>query len=315
MFHTARPILRSLALVALIISLISCKDQGEAGFIGKSKEKERPVEKAKNPLSQDFKRYWYAGKAEITSYDLEQARYGEMRNGSAVLIFVTEPFLADRQVKPDRSGPDDISVLKLNSTKNFLTGIYPYSIMNSSFYPVHDNQHAIKLTASVQEWCGQVFTQLNNRADFDINSFSYFESEGDRSIKLDKTHLENEIWNRIRINPDRLPMGKISIIPSLEYLRLAHKEIKAYEAVAELHVGPEYNMYSINYPALERTLTIRFSNTFPYGIEGWSESSKNGSGPDAKILTTTAKRIKTLMQAYWQENKNTDVFLRDSLGL
>src|SRR5690606_23602992 len=134
-------------------------------------------------------------------------------------------------------------------------------------------------------------------------------------IKLDKTHLENEIWNKIRINPDRLPIGKISIIPSMEYLRLAHKDIKAYEAVAELDIGQEYNDYTITYPTLDRTLTINFSKTFPYGIEGWSESAKNGSGPDAKTLTTTARKINTLMRAYWQENKNTDVFLRDSLGL
>ena len=312
-------ILRSVASLILIISLTSCKEgsnKAEPGFVGKSERKERVIETTKrNPLSPDFKQYWYAGKAEITSYSLKQARYGEMRDGNAVLIFVTEPFLADRQVKADRSTPDNISVLKLNSTKNFLTGIYPYSIMNSSFYPVHDDQHAIKLTSSVQEWCGQVFTQLNNRENFEINSFSYFESEGDRHIKLDKTHLENEIWNKIRINPDNLPTGKIDIIPSLEYLRLAHKDIKAYEAIAELHIGTEYSDYTITYPTLERTLTINFSKTFPYIIEGWSESSVSGSGPDTKTLTTTAGKIKTLIGAYWQENKNTDVFLRDSLGL
>lgn len=309
------PILRSIALLVLVTSLISCKDKGETGFMGKSPKKQTVTETAKNPLSADFKQYWYAGKAEITSYVLEQARYGEMRDGSAVLIFVTEPFLADRQVKADRSDPDDISVLKLNSTKNFLTGIYPYSIMTSSFYPVNDDQHAIKLTSSVLEWCGQVFTQLNNRSDFEIDSYSYFGSEGDRSLKLAKTHLENEIWNKIRINPNGLPIGEIQIIPSLEYLRLAHKEIKAYDAKAKLTLGPEYNDYSITYPALERTLTINFSKFFPYSIEGWSESSKNGSGPDAKTLTTKARKINTLMRAYWKENKNSDVFLRDSLGL
>ena len=82
----------------------------------------------KRQLSTAFKKYWYAGKAEITSYKLEQARYGELRNGKAVLIYVTEPFSADKQVKADQNAPSNISVLKLNSTKKFLTGIYPYSI-------------------------------------------------------------------------------------------------------------------------------------------------------------------------------------------
>ncbi|MCK0145509.1 septum formation inhibitor Maf [Arenibacter sp. F26102] len=269
----------------------------------------------KNQLSEEFKSYWYAGKAEITSYKLEQARYGELRDGNAVLIYVTEPFLASKQVKADNSNPDNVSVLKLNSTKKFLTGIYPYSIMNSSFYPVADNQHAIKLTSSVQEWCGQVFTQLNNREKFEVNSFSYFESDGDQTLTLDKTDLENEIWNKIRINPNNLPQGNISIIPSLEYLRLAHKELKSYTANAELSTEGNLQTYKITYPELDRTLAITFEKSFPYGIEYWSETYKSGFGPDSQTLTTKATKIKTLNRAYWQENRNSDVFLRDSLGL
>ncbi|PXX25634.1 septum formation inhibitor Maf [Arenibacter sp. ARW7G5Y1] len=266
-------------------------------------------------LSEEFKNYWYAGKAEITSYKLDQARYGELREGNAVLIYVTEPFLADKQVKADQSNPNNVSVLKLNSTKKFLTGIYPYSIMNSSFYPVSDKQHAIKLSASVQEWCGQVYTQLNNRDKFEVNSFSYFESEGDQTIILDKTHLENEIWNKIRINPNNLPVGNIHMVPSMEYLRLAHKQLKAYGAKAELNLDADPNTYKITYPELDRTLAISFSKSFPYTIEYWSESYTSGFGSKAKILTTKATKIKTLKRAYWQENKNSDVFLRDSLGL
>ena len=149
-----------------------------------------PSNSPKKPLSETFKKYWYAGNAEITSYQLEMARYGEIREGKSVLVYVTEPFAAGKQVKADRSNPSNIPVLKLNATKKFLTGIYPYSIMTSSFYPVSNDQHAIKLTNSVQEWCGQVFAQLNNKSQFEVNSFSYFESEGDHQFKLDKAILE-----------------------------------------------------------------------------------------------------------------------------
>lgn len=187
--------------------------------------------------------------------------------------------------------------------------------MNSSFYPVSDNQHAIKLTASVQEWCGQVFSQLNNRDKFEIKSFSYFESEGDQTITLDKTDLENEIWNKIRVNPKNLPIGNVKMVPSMEYLRLAHKQVKAYEAQAELNTEATLNTYKITYPDLERTLEISFSKSFPHTIENWSETYKSGFGPNAQTLTTRATKIKTLKRAYWQENKNSDVFLRDSLGL
>ncbi|GGW31898.1 hypothetical protein [Arenibacter certesii] len=313
--------IRTVHLVVLLLTITalgSCKKENESakdGFVGNTKTTPSKAETEKRTLSKEFKDYWYSGKAEITSYKLEQAQYGEIREGKAVLIFVTEPFMADKQVKPDRPNADHISVLKLNSTKNFLTGIYPYSIMSSSFYPVYDNQHATKLTSSVQEWCGQVFTQLNNRSQFEVNSYSYFESEGDQYQELEKAHLENELWNKIRINPSNLPIGKIKIIPSLEYLRMAHKKVMAYEANANLEVTDDKSAYTINYPTLERTLSINFSNSFPYSIESWTESYKSGGKKDGIILTSKALKIKTLKRAYWQENKNSDVFLRDSLGL
>jgi len=53
-------------------------------------------------LSQEFKQHWFDGYAEINSYALNQSRYGEQRNGSAVLIYVTEDFLADEQVKANQ---------------------------------------------------------------------------------------------------------------------------------------------------------------------------------------------------------------------
>jgi len=44
------------------------------------------------PPAEEFGAYWYQGKAELTSYTLEQARYGEVHPGEAVLVFVTEDF-------------------------------------------------------------------------------------------------------------------------------------------------------------------------------------------------------------------------------
>ena len=32
-------------------------------------------------------------------------------------------------------------------------------------------------------------------------------------------------------------------------------------------------------------------------------------------MTTTAQKNKSIITAYWQQNKNSDLFLRDSLGL
>lgn len=266
-------------------------------------------------LSPDFRAYWFAGEAEITSYDLKQARYGEMREGHAVLIYVTEPFRTDLQVKADNPGADNLTVLKLNRSKNFLTGIYPYSIMSSIFQPVSRKSQALKVSTSVQEWCGHVYTQLNNRDQFEINSHSYFESEGDRHMTLAKSLLEDEIWTQIRLEPESLPTGSLKIIPSLEYLRLTHQEIKAYQAVGRLSGSGSWQTYSLEYPELGRRLDIRFETSFPHRIEGWDETYPSGFGPEAKPLTSTAVRKRTLKTPYWQKNQNKDVILRDSLGL
>ncbi|AKA36157.1 hypothetical protein [Flagellimonas lutaonensis] len=297
----------------------SCKEKTETGskdLASNAEEVDRPsVEIPKKPLSEAFKNYWYDGEAEITSYRLEQARYGELRKGTAVLIFVTEPFLPEVQVKADKSRPDNVSVLKLNATKKYLTGIYPYSIMSSTFYPVSDNQHALKTSFSAQEWCGHVYSQINNRAQFEVTSHSYFEGEADQNLKLPKAVLENELWNKIRIDPMGLPTGDIRVIPSLEYIRMGHKEIKAYEAHGELVEENGMMAYSLHYPKLERTLTIHFTSAFPHTIESWSEEFKSGFGANAQILISKATKIKQLKSPYWRQNSNKYTVLRDTLGL
>ena len=167
----------------------------------------------------EFNDYWYKGAAEITSYELEQARYGEIHQGYAALVFVTEPFSKRKHVKlddPAQNKSDEVPILKLNTTKKFNTGIYPYSMMSSVFEPVDLAQypHALKLTTSSQEWCGQTFLQLNNQSQtYEVDARSYFESEGDEHLSLAKAWLEDELWTRLRINPASLPVGNLSMIP------------------------------------------------------------------------------------------------------
>ena len=75
-----------------------------------------PVAPIQAPTAAQRQGYWNQGKAELTSFELQQARYGELHPGSAVLIFVTEPFSKTKQVKLDdpRRAPDDaVEVLKL----------------------------------------------------------------------------------------------------------------------------------------------------------------------------------------------------------
>ena len=269
-----------------------------------------------------FNDYWYKGNAELSSYTLKQARYGDLHEGEVVLIYVTEDFSASKQVKldnPNAAGTDKIPVLKLNAFKTFNTGLYPYSIMTSVFMPVdlEINKHALKITTSVQDWCGHAFTQINNRKEsFHVNSKSYFEKEGDQETELKINYLEDELWNIIRLNPEKLPTGKQQVIPGTTFTKLKHVELKAYEAGITLtETANEMYNYTIEYPSLRRTISIKFEKSFPYKIQGWEEEYLSGWGASSKKLKTTATLNKRIISDYWTKNSPEDSQLRKELGL
>ncbi len=265
-------------------------------------------------MSDEMKKYWYNNEAEISSYDLVQARYGELREGKAVLIYVTETFSNKSFTKADNPTNKDIPVLKLNFTKNFTTGIYPYSMMNSTFYPIKGG-NSVKISSSSQEWCGHTYMELLNKEKYEVSLNSYFEGEGFENFKMDKSLLEDDFWSMIRIHPKELPIGNRKVIPSFFYLRLMHKEIKAYDCTIDEITNENVTIYSINYPELNRRLTITYENSFPYKILSWEESYPDGLNTKAEILSTKGTLLQTLKIDYWHKNANIDKELRTKLHL
>jgi hypothetical protein len=277
-----------------------------------------------SPDSKLFGDYWYRGKAELTSYQLEQARYGEVHRGHAVLIFVTEDFSRSKQVKldnPASAGDDRLKVMKLNFTKKFNTGIYPYSMMASVFTPIKSltDPRTLKITNSSQEWCGHTWVQINRLENgYQLQQNSYFEEEGDKTLMLEDAILEDELWTIIRIDPENLPTGKVKLIPGTMFQRLRHTSWEIQIAAVSLQPLPEDEaiwIYKIFYPASDRTLTIFFNKKFPYEIEGWEESYRSGWGSQAAKLTSKATLNKRIMTDYWTKNRLADSNWRKELGL
>ena len=282
---------------------------------------EVPTQKPK--INQDgFAKYWFSGKAEISTYDLQQAQYGQLNAGQAVLIFVTEDFRTDTQVKSesDQNRSKATPVLKLNTIKRFVTGIYDYSLYTSVFTPI-DRQlfpQSLKVSFTAQDWCGQTFMQLNARNNgFQATGRSYFENEVIQDFDVEKALLEDEIWTRLRLNPNDLPTGKIKLIPSLSAARIRKQKIAPNEASATLNdyagvdfKGKKLKVYAVDY-ADARKLSIVFESDFPHQIVGWEDTYEN----KGKALTTRATLKKFLKSDYW--NKNTPAFetLRDTLQL
>lgn len=270
--------------------------------------------------------YWYQGKAELSRYELSQNRYKDNHPGSVVMVFVTEDFLTDKQVKNDHyTNPNSIPILKNNIVKEFTTGIYAYHIMTSVFTPVQADKYpaTLKVSNSAQEWCGQTYMQINynqKKKAYDYLLHSYFENEADQEGQVKGALLEEELFNRIRMSPQHLPLGQLQLLPSAEYSRLTHRRYEPITAEASLqdYAGTEFEgtglqVYSLHYPELQRTLDIVFEAETPYRIAGWKDTYPSMFDQQPRI--TLAKRTHTIMDDYWKHNALADTDKRATLGL
>ena len=263
-----------------------------------------------------FASYWYQGTAEINVFDLQQSRYGERRQGKAVMIFVTEDFSKSKQVKldaPEDRPSDAQKVLKLNMTRDFVTGVYPYHTMLSIFTPVYEESPAPKLTASVTEWCGQSFTQLNYKSGkYTAKQFSYFESEGDLESKMDG-QAEEELFTLLRLNPNLVPLGNVTLIPSLIFQRFAHIPLKPEQAtISRKMIGSDQAELIVVYGEIGRKIAVRYQQLFPYEITGFTETWTKANGQQE---VTTATRTHLRQMPYWKQNEQVYESLRKELGL
>lgn len=187
----------------------------------------------------DFWSRWGDGQAEMNGYDLVFPRYGEKRDGEAVLVFVTETFSRSKNVKADPGQipkDDERPVLKLNFTRSFRTGVYDYHLMTSVFTSVDpENGRAafapVKIAFSGQEWCGMVYEERDLRGSNVAQSIqSYFldESAAKRELTLPVDGVtEDELPILVReLSGERVAPGAEIAVPflmSAERSRMTHK--------------------------------------------------------------------------------------------
>lgn len=270
--------------------------------------------------------YWLQGKAEVTRFNLTQARYGNLNRGELILIMVTEPFNTAKQVKSESSpGAGDQLIFKAQTVRKFVTGIYDYTMTTTSFKPVADAEKSLKINGTSVEWCGQTFYQLNRKGDdYRVESRSYFEAESDENYALSGAISEDEIWQRIRLNPAALPLGRIRIIPALVSARLRHRRLAAEDAVAGLNdyrgslvPASGLRVFSLTYAgnsAAERHVEFIFESAFPYKIRAQTEEYMDGFEKPKK-LKTVAVAANQMMVDYWRTHNPEHEKLRNELGV
>ena len=273
-----------------------------------------------------FGEHWYDGQAELSGYRWRGTRYGEPRTGEAVAIFVTEPFSAAQHVKVDRPAEhtgEVVTVLKLNLVRDFQTGIYDYDTMSSCFVDV-ERFGALKLSFSSSEWCGNVYEELDVRADgLALSVHSYFQGESvTKTLPARADALLGDqlfVWLRgLRALP--LAAGETRTFPYLPDAferRLRHREAGWTELevarVAEpvALVLPAGSFSAIEYRLTSgdgRTGRVEVDQAYPHRLLAW-RWARGEELLDAGELTGS-KRLK-----YWELQRQGQEALRAELGL
>lgn len=277
-----------------------------------------------------FWTHWGDGKAELSSYTVTQSRYGQPREATTTLIYVTEPFYKTRQVKAERPRPGDpdvIQVLKLNRVKKFRTGIYDYSLLSSVFAPVNDYKidntsfpkgSPLKITFSGQEWCGMVFHQLNRRQNgLQSRSFSYFDNEGDTDEMLSAdgpAYFADELFIAVRELLRPFSTGQITLYQTLENSRLFHTPLVPLQASVSKK-DSTYRKGRSQLPTTEWTITAgtlewRFTVDRQYPRIILAYQYRNGATVVEHGVLKATRRL-----PYWELNDNDDERYAKDLGV
>lgn len=284
----------------------------------------RPAADVPKALAVDgFWDVWGDGRAELDHYALTTPRYGELRQGTAVLVFVTEDFTEGQRVKSDGGHGDEYPVWKLNDVRHFQTGIYDYEVMTSTFLRLDGAAplgQPVKVSLGVQEWCGHVYTQVEpGPAGLAWTQHSYFDGEGDqeRTLALPADGVLSDAlpqlvrgWVGALVEPGG--EREVAGLPTLLHDRFAH-------------VRPEWGRLTLSAPAALRTVTVP-AGTFevreltaaqgdatttwqvevasPHRIVAWTRSD----GEHAELVAS--ERL-----PYWQLHGNADEAALSGLGL
>ncbi|HZT32913.1 MAG TPA: hypothetical protein VFA33_23705 [Bryobacteraceae bacterium] len=186
-------------------------------------------------FDQTFWNTWSDGQAELAAYDLSIPRYGQLRRGVAVAIFVTETFSNSLRVKadPGKHAPaDEFPVMKLNLVKDYQTGVYDYNEMTSTFVALRGVNGrgagtATKISFSRQEWCGNTYQQLLfDAGTIRATRHSYFDGDADSqaSVSYPADGVSEDalyLWARGMASPALEPGASraVSVLPSAAYAK------------------------------------------------------------------------------------------------
>lgn len=238
-----------------------------------SKSKVETILPINQETNKTFNDYWKNGKIEITKYELKEDSISVGEGSLAFSIDYVEGV----------NKTDSIQTLHSDFTGKIHQENYDYSAMTSTYLPLNltIRPHVMKVINSVQEPTGNSFLALSQIPKYyEIIAKNTFKEKTKEHFVLERKNLEDELWSKVRMNPDDLPTGDIEMIPSFAYWQSVRKLPNIYEAKAELKdytatefTGKKLKIYTLDYPDLKRNLSIIFESEFPFEIVGWKRIS------------------------------------------
>ncbi|MCA9523081.1 MAG: hypothetical protein KC609_19030 [Myxococcales bacterium] len=311
------PIYRLATLVSMLLVLVS----PSIGVAETTLTPKLPALRFSGNVGASFWSSWGDGKAELSGYSIKTPRYGSIRKGHSVLIYVTEDLDQRTRIKDDRrSTPSSqkVAVLKLNHTLKFLAGIYPYSVMTSVFTPIRplvgrERFAPIKISFSAQEWCGHVYGIWHaDTSELVQTLLSYFSSEGEhrhRTPIAAGTLYEDALLIQLRELDGAFNGGKNwtgKLVRTAWSFRRAHHPVQAISATitrdATSYRGKNVTRFRLTAGSYQRTFLVEREN--PHRILYW----KTSEGEEA-VLQKTARL------PYWRLNHLGQESFRRQLGL
>lgn len=266
--------------------------------------------KSARKLPEWFAGYWNTSMTEVSTYELKQARFGNVYEGEAFLSFSPVVYSRARHIEAaiiDTLNKDQMKTLQLVNHRNYKCGNQWHSLSQMVVMPqiIREGPYALKIAASVNELNGISYAQLNLDANkYLLQIRSPDNREGDQNRVVPLTMTEDQIWCMMRIYPDSLPIGSAMILPGLLSTRLRHEMVQPQSAQMSLQIAANAELppalqnrgmlkkYVIDYPENGRTLVIYFNAVPPHFIEGWEESYVD-SGTSSKRSRTIAIRTNT----------------------
>lgn len=266
--------------------------------------------------------HWGDGQGELNSYDLVIPRYGHLRTGTAVLVYVTETFAANPRVKSDGGHDDEFPVMKLNDVRDFPTGIYDYNVLTSTFVPLDgrlSRGQPTKVSLSVQEWCGNVYDELIvDPGRYERVRHSYFDGEsGEWSEEVPEGAVFGDALPLVvrGVAGDLLAPGESRTAPYLPTLldtRLSHQPLawteatlSRSEATSQVEVpAGVFEVYSVTVEAGGITSTWDVEAAYPHKLVRW----KRSTGEEAVLRGS-------MRSPYWKHNDPDGRALLPEMGL